>query len=161
MSTPRAVRKNHDPFSLLPPLILVRWTDHCCPHCKQVYRRTYFPASVFLGNGRRTCSACGKVFDDESREWPELRTGQKLRFLLPPPILGLIGGFLLSGVFALGFFLDTGSTVLQAVFVLGVSLVVPSVPTLAWSAIHLPGIRRSTRRYRAVAGRTDLQPEGT
>jgi hypothetical protein len=66
---------------------------HSCPHCQEVYRRTYFPGSVILGDGRRICSECGMAFDDQSRKWSELRCGQKLRLLLPPDVLGLSGGY--------------------------------------------------------------------
>jgi hypothetical protein len=140
MPNARAIRKDHNPFVFFGLLKFVRWPDHCCPHCNEVYRRTYFPDSVIFGDGRRTCAACGMIFDDESREWPELRTGQKLRFLMPPPILGLFGGVLLSGVLALA--LARGQVAWIA-FAAGVLLVVSTLPALAWTAIHLPAIRRS------------------
>src|SRR5690348_1612178 len=157
MANARAIRRDHDPFSWLGLFGFVRWTDHCCPHCRQVYRRSYFPAAVFLGDGRRTCSSCRMAFDDESREWPELRSGQRLRFLMPPPILGFFGGVLLCGVLALLIAPRDQVTRVSAVLVLSVSLVMSGIPVLAWSAVHLPAIRRSTKRYKAVASRAGLQ----
>lgn len=160
MAIARAIRKDHNPFAWLGLFRLglfafVRWTDYCCPYCQKVYRKTYFPASVFLGNGRRTCSACGKVFDDESREWPELPNGQKFRFLFPPGVLGLSGGVLLAAAIALVFAsLDEDIGVALVAVIL---LVISTTPPLVWIAIRLPAIRRSTERYKADAGRADLQ----
>lgn len=148
MSIARAIRKDHNPFAVLGLFEFVRWTDHCCPHCQKVYRRTYFPGSVFLGNGRRTCSECRRDFDDESREWPELRSGQKLRFLLPPAVLGLSGGVLLSAGIALFLASRDQADWVFEVCILVFSLGVSTVPPLVWSAIRLPAIRRSTERHR-------------
>ncbi len=131
MSIVREIRRDNSPFVFLWPLQFVRWTDHCCPHCHKVYRRTYFPGPVFLGNGRRACSACGKPFDDESREWPELRSGQKLRFLLPPGVLGLSGGVLLSGAIALFFASGDQTDWVFEAFIPVFSLVVAAVPAIA------------------------------
>ncbi len=157
MDIAREIRKDYTPFVFWGLLQFIRWTDHCCPHCDNVYRRTYFPASVFLGKGRRICAVCGKVFDDESREWPELRNGQKFRYLLPPGVLGLSGGVLLSAAIALVLASrDQAAWVFEA-FILVFSLGTATIPALVWTAIRLPSIRRSTRRYRAAAGRADLQ----
>ena len=103
---------------------------------------------MFLGNRRRKCSECGRDFDDESREWPELRRGQKLRFLLPPGVLGLSGGILLSAAITFFFALRDQADRTFPVFILVFCLCVSTVPPLAWSAIRLPAIRRSTARYR-------------
>jgi hypothetical protein len=60
------------------------------------------------------------AFDDESREWPELRGGQKLRLLLPPAVLGLSGGILLCGVIVL-FMAHRDQVTWAGVLILGVS----------------------------------------
>ena len=128
----QAIRKNNNPFASLGVFGVVRWTDHCSPHCHQVYRRSYFPAAVSLGESRRTCSACGEVFDDDSKEWPELRSGQKLRYLIPPPILGFFGGVLLTGVLAVYIASQDQSSWVGGALVLFFSLVVSSIPALVW-----------------------------
>lgn len=151
MDVAREIRKDHSPFVFLGLLQFIRWTDHCCPHCHKVFRRTYFPGSVFLGNGRRSCYGCGKVFDDESKEWPDLRNGQKFRFLLPPGVLGISGGFLLAAAIALFFASRDQTDRVFEVFILVFSLGISAIPPLVWSAIRLPAIRRSTVRYKAVA----------
>ena len=153
MPNAQAVRKDHNPFAWITLLQFIRWTDHCCPHCQEVYRRTYFPGPVFLSDSRRICSECGIAFDDESREWPELRGGQKLRLLLPPGVLGLSGGILLCGVIAL-FMVSRDENWVSGVLLLGVSLGASIIPALAWTAMRLPGILRSTGRYRAVISPT-------
>ncbi len=150
MPNAQAIRKDHNPFSWLNLLQFIRWTDHCCPHCQGVYRRTYFPAAVIIGGGRRICSECEMAFDDESREWPELRGVQKLRLLLPPGILGLSGGILLCGVIVLFFAPRDQVTWVTGVLILGVSLGASIIPALTWTAIRLPAILRSTARFKAA-----------
>ena len=147
MPNAQAIRKDHNPLAWVTLLYFIRWTDHCCPHCQEVYRRTYFPAAVILGDGKRLCSECGMAFDDESREWPELRGGQKLRLLLPPGVLGLSGGFLLCGVIVL-FMAHRDQVTWAGALILGVSVGASIIPALAWTAIRLPAILRSAARYR-------------
>src|SRR5215469_16945643 len=108
---PQAIREDHDPpGSWLDPLTyirtvnltaLLRWTTFRCPHCHQVFRRDYLPHKVRLGNGIHTCEKCGKVFDDGAREWPQLRWNDKVRCLLPVPLVGILIGMLVCSILAL------------------------------------------------------------
>ena len=147
---PRAIREDHDPLKWLAGVgtltffAFLRWTDFRCPYCKVAFRRTYLPRKVTLGSGERTCPSCGRVFDDGSREWPELGPGLKIEHLFPTPAMGIIGGVLicLILVLALGFVRQVD----WPVFVWlsgGLFLFM-----LLLLAIRMPGIRRSMRRYK-------------
>jgi hypothetical protein len=92
-----AIRVDHAPVPIF-PLALLRWTDFRCPYCHIVFRRDYWPDNVRLGNGERTCKGCAKVFDDGTREWPELKFGRRLRYLLPPGIIIMTAFFLIFSV---------------------------------------------------------------
>jgi hypothetical protein len=152
MNLPSAIRKDCDLFALvglhlLSPyfafLAMLRWTSYSCPHCSGVFRRDYWPHSVRLGNGERICRECAKVFDDGSREWPELELTQRLRFLLPPSIIAITGGFLLCGIVTL--FIAPRNVVN---WVIGVIILVISLsPTIAWCLVRLICVLRSIRRY--------------
>jgi len=152
MNLPSAVRKDRDLFALiglhlLSPyfsfLALLRWTSYCCPHCNGVFRRDYWPHNVRLGNGERMCRHCAKVFDDCSREWPELGRTGKLRFFLPPGIIAITGGFLLCGIVTL--FIAPRNVVNWAI---GIIIVLISLsPTIVWCLFRLIWVLRSIRRH--------------
>jgi hypothetical protein len=94
------------------------------------------------------------IFDDESKEWPELLKGQKFRFLVPPGVLGLSGGVLLCAVIALVFAsLDEDIAVALVAVIL---VVISTIPPLVWAAVRLPAIRRSAKRYDAVVRDSNL-----
>src|SRR6266487_4682558 len=131
-SLPSAIRKDHDLFALaglhfLSPYLaflpFLRWTSYSCPHCNRVFRRDYWPNNVRLGNGERTCRECARVFDDGSREWPELSLARRLRFLFPPLLRGISGGFVVAAI--LGVFITPRDehSWLVVVIVLGFSLI--------------------------------------
>ncbi len=61
----------------------------------------YWPYNVRPGSGERLYIECGKTFNDNSREWPELTTIKKLRLLLPPGIQAPGGSGLFCGMFTL------------------------------------------------------------
>jgi hypothetical protein len=141
MKVPPAIRGDYDPF--FPVLGILRWTDYRCPYCQAVFRRDYWPHNVKLGDGERTCTACAKVFDDGSREWPELGFWQKFRFMLPPGILAMAGSFLFCAIFLL--FIAPPDVVnwLTGTLIVGFSL----LPTILWSLVRLEPVRRSRSRY--------------
>src|SRR5712664_4046115 len=151
-SLPSAIRQERDLLALvglhfLSPylvfLAFLRWTSYSCPHCNGVFRRDYWPHNVRLGSGERICRECSKVFDDGSREWRELALTQKLRFLLPPGIIAITGGFLFCGIVTL--FIAPRNVVnwLVGVMIVGISL----SPTIVWCLFRLIPIRRSHHRY--------------
>src|SRR5580704_15240964 len=94
MRAPASIRDDRDPF-WAGIWRYVRWTSYRCPYCGARFRTDYIPRKVILGHGERTCSGCGKVFDDGSREWPELTTSERIRYLVPVPMVGVIAGCLL------------------------------------------------------------------
>ena len=148
-SLPRAMKEDNEPFSTSVFVrgageffVFVRWTSYHCPECGHVFRRDYWVNSVHLGTGKRTCSRCGAVFDDGSREWPELPRVRKARVLCPPLLTGICGGFLLAGV--LTCFLPpkgVGAALIMLMFDL--------VLVAAWSLVRLPWVIQSVHRYNA------------
>jgi len=145
-----AFRENHNLFKFSSGLLLLlQWTDHRCPHCRTVFRRTYFPDVVFLGYEERTCSRCGNVFADGSREWPDLRQGQKIRYLVPPVIAGLAAGVVLCGVLTLLLMPRTVGNWATVPTVLVVLLGIFALSAIVLWAIHLLAIRSSISRYKA------------
>ncbi len=142
MTVPPAIRTDHQPF-FISPLAFLRWTDFRCPHCHAVFRKDFWPDHVRLGSGERTCSGCAKVFDDGSREWPEMKFGRKLRFLLPPGILAMTGSLLFCAIFTLCIAPTDVVNWHIGVIIVGGSL----LPTIVWCLIRLVPVNRSNLRY--------------
>jgi hypothetical protein len=150
MSLLQAIREDHDPFAILGLfggfgrfLFFFRWTSYACPHCLGVFRRDFWPHNVRLGNPEHICKKCGIPFDDGSREWPELRLAQRLRFFLPPGIQAMGGSLLFCGIFTL-FIAPRDVVNLSA----GTVVVLISLsPTLIWCAMRLVWILRSKNRF--------------
>ena len=141
---PLAIREDHNPFVLVLGLFrFLRWTSYSCPFCHAVFRRDFWPYNVRLGDGRRECKSCGRVFDDGAREWPELPLTKKLRFYFPPLVLAIAGGFLFCGVFTLCIAPRDERNWLVGGIVIGACL----TPLFLWSLIRLLWISRSNRRY--------------
>lgn len=147
---PPAIREDHNPFAILglTPgfqrlLIFVRWTGYKCPHCGHVFRRDFWPRTVWLGSGQCTCKECGMLFDDGSREWPELPFGSKLKLFLSPLAIGIWGGFVFAAVASLyiGPRDEHSWGVVLLVSALGL------VPAIAWSPVPLTRMICSIRRY--------------
>ena len=145
-----AIREDHDPFAvpaLLPGpqrlLIFLRWTSYCCPHCKTVFHKDFWPSNVRLGCGKRTCRKCGRVFKDGSREWPELGRAQKFRFYLPPGIQAITGGLLFCAIFTLVIAPRDVLNIPAGVIVFLVFL----SPTFVWCLVRLLWVQRSRHRF--------------
>jgi hypothetical protein len=147
----RVIRKDHNPFAFLEILQFIRWTDHSCPKCGYLFRRTYFPGAVLLGEGQSVCRRCGALFDDSSREWPELRMSEKMRFLLPPGVLGIAGGVILCGLIAIFVAPHDRLNWSAVALILTVTVGIATLPAIAWCLIRMPAIRRSIERYEAGA----------
>jgi hypothetical protein len=163
---PPAIREDHDHLGVmlhagwLGPLAFLRWTSYCCPHCHSAFRRDFWPHNVRLGTGERICRNCAQVFDDGSREWPELRFVQKLRFLLPPGILAMTGAILFCAIFTLCIAPSDVVNWRIGVIIIGSAF----SPTVLWLLVRLLPVFRSRRRYendlssarrRLVAGRAN------
>jgi len=150
MDLPPAVREDHNPFAILGffpgyqrLLIFLRWTSYKCPHCGHVFRRDFWPSNTRLGAGKRLCNKCERVFDDGSREWRELPTAKKLRFFLPPLLLGISGGFLVAAIIV-----SLMPPRDWRVIVVGLILFV--LPLLMWCPLRMLWVIRSVRRYNSV-----------
>lgn len=149
---PKATHEEQSPFALLGflpgylrLLIFLRWTIYKCPHCGHVFRRDYWPGNVWLGAGEHVCKNCGKIFDDGSREWPELPLARMLRLLFPPLIIGVWGGFVVAAVASLFIGPRDEQSWLIVILVSSFGL----VPAVAWSPIQLARVIRSIHRYNA------------
>src|SRR6266478_4752034 len=152
MTLPPASRKDRDLlvlfglhfaspyFAFLP---FVRWTTFSCPHCDAVFRRDYWPRNVRLGSGERTCPQCARAFDDGSREWPELGLAKKLRFLFPPLLIGISGGFLVAAILSLFISPRDENSWPEAGIVSALAL----IPVIVWCLVRLIWIVRSRHRY--------------
>jgi len=151
MTLPPAIREDQDPFAtvglfggLAHFLIFLRWTSYACPHCQGVFRRDFWPHDVRLGNPTRICRKCGIPFDDGSREWPELRIAQRLRFFLPPGVQATGGALLFCAIFTL--FIAPGDVVdlLAGTVVVLIFL----SPILVWCLARLLWVLRSKNRFK-------------
>jgi len=145
-----AIREDHNPFAIVGffpglqrLLIFVRWTSYHCPHCRAVYRRDFWPANVRLGPAEHTCKKCGDAFDDGSREWPELGLAKKLRFLFPPLLIGISGGFLVAAILSLFISPRDENSWPEAGIVSALAL----IPVIVWCLVRLIWIVRSRHRY--------------
>jgi hypothetical protein len=152
MNLPSAIRKDRDLLALaglhfLSPyfafLPFLRWTSYSCPHCNCVFRRDYWPNNVRLGNGERTCQECTRVFDDGSREWPELSLTRRLRFLFPPLLIGISGGFVVAAILSVFITPRDEHSWLVVAIVFGFSL----IPVIIWCPVRLVWVLRSKHRY--------------
>ena len=149
---PRAIREDRDPFKYLTGINLgtlfafLRWSDFRCPHCGAIFQRAYLPNEVRLGRGERTCSSCGKPFDDGAHEWPALSQSQRIRYILPTPIMGIIGGCLICGALAIFAAHDPRASV-NWVFLAWIAGACASL-LIMFAMVRVPKIRRSVRRSR-------------
>ena len=158
---PRAIRRDHDPFKFLAGigvgtlLAFLRWSNLQCPHCRRVFRRTYLPNEVRIGEGERMCPHCGRAFDDGSREWRELSRREQIRFLLPTPIMGILGALIVCSTLAIFASLELGAKLnwrfLQLLVLCCMAIVI------CYAASRLPHIWRSLGRGAAnSAGEPDI-----
>jgi hypothetical protein len=154
--SPALIREDHNPLMRF-PFFFLRWMDYRCPHCGEVFRRDYLPGEVKLGNGEHTCPNCRQMIDDGSREWPELRSVDKLDFLFPALAKVLLGSILLCSVVV--FIIAPRDQVnwLVAVAVMGAVL----VAILSWFAVRCLSIRHSIHRFEAETGLKDSKLGGS
>jgi hypothetical protein len=149
-----AIREDHNPLALVgllgglraAPLIFLRWTSYGCPHCGRTFRRDFWQYNVWLGSGKRVCRQCGKFFDDGTREWPDLPLAKKLRFLFPPLLVAVCGGFVLAAILSLFVAPRDEHSWLIVVLVSAFGL----APVILWCPVRLILVVRSNRRYRRV-----------
>lgn len=102
MTSFQAIRKDWDPFPWS-RFGFVRWTVYKCPLCRKIFKIAWGPESVLLGPGQRVCNGCGAVFEDGSREWPNLTRGEKQQYLFPVSVIGVFGGLLVVCIVTLLF----------------------------------------------------------
>jgi hypothetical protein len=67
-----------------------RWYVYSCPICRKTYQRSLSPFQ--LGSGKRRCPNCTSVFDDGTKEWPELPPMEKFEYVCPTMVLDYFGG---------------------------------------------------------------------
>jgi uncharacterized membrane protein YedE/YeeE len=96
---------------------------------------------------KRVCRSCGKVFDEGTREWPELTLAKKLRFLFPPWLLGIFGGFELPGILVL--FIASHDE--HRIFLFVFSSVIAFGIVIMWLSVRLIWVVRSKRRFSRIS----------
>lgn len=147
---PRAIREDHDPLKLLTGIgagtlfAFLRWSDFRCPNCRAIFKRAYLPNEIHLGRGEHACLSCGRLFDDGSREWPQLSQSDKIRYILPTPIMGVIGGFLICTALAIFAALDPRGSV-NWIFLAWIAGACAAM-LISFAVIRIPKIRGSVRR---------------
>ena len=115
---------------------------------RQSVRRDSHTDAGLFGTGSRQCKKCGASISDGSREWPQLSSVERWRFLIPNGALVWIG---LAIVALFGGLTSTDrdesiGKVLKAVLGAGLVLL-PYLP--AW-VVKIIQIARSRRRYALV-----------
>lgn len=121
-----------------------------CPSCGSEFARTMSSRPTLIGPGTRTCTSCGAVFHDNSREWRELRPGQKLRYLFPLEVFLTLSICAASGMAVVSAFGFSAEATLGLVVALACLILGPFY--VKWVA----EIFRSKRRWRA-AHRFDVE----
>ena len=116
-------------------------TTYRCPHCRHVYKLVFGPGDAFLGEGKRSCSRCRKVFRDRSKESAEVRSLDRCFFVFP----GFVCAWILLGIVAcvllawLGWSLGTTTMLLRVAIAF-------AAPLIAWLIFRNAQIVRSLHR---------------
>ena len=79
----------------------VSYWHHKCPKCGLRFTATLDVDAAKLGPGYRKCGACGTTFADGSKEWNEMSTKERRRFLLPSEVVVCLGTWLFLTAVAL------------------------------------------------------------
>jgi hypothetical protein len=145
-----AIRKDFDPFPArvfinYNPLAIFRCTAYLCPYCSGPFKLAWGQEVVFVGSGERSCWRCGKIFWDNSQEWPEMSSKDQRLFLLPISVAGWLGGTLIVGAIAIyaAYAARSGVQLVAGLFVLLFLL----IPLMIWFGFRWFQILRSVRRY--------------
>jgi hypothetical protein len=139
-----ALRNDYGPALHGSLLTVIRCTVYRCPYCRSIFKVTWGPSNVFLGNGERSCWKCKKIFWDNSNEWPGMTGKERYLFLVPITIAGYLGAFLiLVGIdaFTSVYFkksVNHGDLIFFIAFI---------VPIAGWFAFRFVQVTRSIRRY--------------
>lgn len=122
-----------------------------CPHCAKVYKRSLTPLQ--LGTGKRRCQHCATVFDDGSKEWPDLLPIKKFEYIFPTMTLGYFGGLAI----VIGYALVIAADLRELDLMMGVLVLCMILPWLPYFLSRLSEIRRSKDRFerRAKFGMTE------
>jgi hypothetical protein len=134
--------------------VLLVWRSYkfSCSSCRRIYATKFSP--VLLGTGRRRCKACGAVFHDGCKEWPELTGQQKLQYFIPVTVFACLLGAVVVALATVVIFRDEMSLGLELAVVVFLILILPWVPYFFLQWRHIP---ESEARYarRSVFGETD------
>jgi hypothetical protein len=129
-----------DPIYGITRFVGVPATSYRCPYCGHLLHADFWSGNIRLGPGVQHCVQCGELYDDGTREWPQLTTGKKLRFCCPPILAGIAGGMALAA-FAVLFLPqpDWWMTVF--------GLILAFVPMFLFFLFRLPSVLLSIHRY--------------
>ena len=118
-----------------------RWYIYTCPICRKTYQRSLSPFQ--LGSGKRRCPNCTSVFDDGTKEWPELLPMKKFEYVCPTMVTGYFGGAAI--VIGYAFFAAVNSRELN--LMLGVLLLCMILPWIPYFLSRRDAIRSFRERF--------------
>jgi hypothetical protein len=134
--------------------VLLVWRSYkfSCSSCRRIYATKFSP--VLLGTGRRRCKACGTVFHDGCKEWPELTGQQKFQYFFPITVLACFLAAVAVALASVVIFHDEMSIGLELATFVFLIVMLPWVPyvVLQWRQISVSQARFAWRR---VFGETD------
>jgi hypothetical protein len=134
--------------------VLLVWRSYkfSCSSCRRTYATKFSP--ILLGTGRRRCKACGTVFEDGCKEWPELTGRQKMQYFFPITVFACFLGAIVVALATVVIFHDELSLGLEIAPVVFLILILPWFPYFVLQWRH---IAASEARYarRSVFGETD------
>ena len=123
-------------------LFFIHGRANACPHCMGIFLLYFWPANVRLGSGEHRCKECAKIFDDGSREWPELPLGRRLRFSYHRPSLQSVEDLCWPGI--LSFFIPPRDE--HSLLVVATVSAFGLIPILVWSPVRLIWVLRSKQK---------------
>jgi hypothetical protein len=122
-------------------MLYIRYYNFSCSHCGRGYGGSLSPFQ--LGTGRRRCKNCNTVFNDGSREWPELTKMQKFEYVFPTTVLGYMGAFLI----VIGTAYWIGSDLHEKLFLVELMLFLMGLPWVPYFIGRARRIRQSVERF--------------
>lgn len=129
---------------------IFRCTIYRCPYCQHIFKLTWGPKTAFLGRGERVCRKCKKSFRDNSKEWPEMSSGERQLFLVPISVAGWLSATIIIAAVAVFAAYERPSVGQTIAGLLTVSVLL--LPLFFWFGYRGAQIVRSARRYNERGG---------
>lgn len=126
-------------------MLVSRYYKFSCNSCRRQYATKLSP--ILLGTGRRRCKACGLVFHDGCKEWPQLTGSQKFQYFFPTTVLACSAAAFLVALVAVLIFRDQPALGLEMASVVFLVVMLPWMPyfLLQWRHISASESRFARR----------------